>query len=197
MKQLLGEVDGHAITVAMSELCGVVCSYPLLVVATSINVFTPVKLLSPTTWKLLLAVPFHICQRNGLTALWWGITPYLIGRLVTTLVADQVDIGLELASEKWFPTRVDANDTLESVAKGLAVKGLKFVTKAAICAMVACPLQVVTYYLQANSYLEGGRQLLSSSGFWCIKHLWRQGGLLRFFWGVQYDFRASICSLQV
>lgn len=174
----------------MSELCadlvGMVCSYPLVLISTCVRTG------SIRTWGSWFVSPWTIIRKNGFTALWWGLVPYMLSRLVVTLVWGGVEQQLDTVEERLFPKYQESDPPSTVNFKRLLFRQLSTLAKATACALAVSPLEVVACYMQASSMADNGRLLLAGWGFWCVRALWHQGGVGRFyrgcFSGIMYNW---------
>lgn len=168
----------------LADLVGMVCAYPFLVISTCIRTG------HITSYGAILSAPWAIVKKNGLTALWWGLVPYLLSRLVVTVVWVGVEQQLDKVEERFFPQK--DKQVLPRNIGHYALRQLLTFAKAAACALAVSPLEVVTYYLQARCMTDNARALLAGCGVWCVRALWQQGGLRRFYrglWsGIMYNY---------
>lgn len=166
-----------------------VVAYPIFTVATCIKAGSLSSLLA-------VSGPFKIVQRNGLGALWWGVVPFIINTAVGAIVGAQMDYVIDRAETKFWQlygnknnnnNNNDENKKVQNQWGHILVRQAGFLVKSAVCALVACPLEVLFYFWQAQSMKIGAKQALAGCGLWGIRYLWRQGGIIRFFQGVQND----------
>jgi len=168
--------DASEISLVLSQFVGAFFAYPLLLMATCLR--TGILQSSITG---ALGNFRKIIAHNGLTALWWGFLPYLLGRGAYNGAALLVDGGVDWLEEKIFPDK-EARTRWQSRFDMAAV-----VVKAAVCAAVVCPFEVLVYRMQIGSAAPGARAAAVGCGLWGARCVWRQGGARSFFRGLSKD----------
>lgn len=190
----LGEGDGNSSMATLySYLVAILVAYPIFTTATCIKVGSISSLSA-------ISGPFKIIQRNGLGALWWGVAPFIISCGIGAIVSAQMDSVTDQMEAKFWQRYGNKNKNQEvqqSGWKNLFIKQAGFLLKSAVCAVVACPLEVMFYFLQGQTMQMGARQALAGCGLWGIRYLWRQGGAIRFFQGLQNDIICRYARLAI
>jgi hypothetical protein len=97
----------------VADLVGMMCAYPFLVISTCIRAG------SIRTLRAICAAPWTIFKKNGLTALWWGLVPYMLSRLVVTFVWASVEQQMDRVESQLFPTGVSISLIHECIASNL------------------------------------------------------------------------------
>jgi hypothetical protein len=169
--------DASELSMILSQLVGTMCAYPLLVISTCIR-----SGILQSSIKGFYSSFGIITALNGLGALWSGFIPYLVSRGVLNGAALLMDTGVEWVEDKLFPHKDTSTDRRRSQFDLLAT-----VVKAAVCAAVVCPFEVIAFRMQASSITPNAKTAMVGCGLWGIKCIWQQRGVRAFFRGLAQD----------